>query len=91
MEQTHPQQQTPKDPPPLPLYKGGEYNVLLMGHKSVVTTPSHRGEGWGGVRYSLPLWEGWGGGLQGDGKLSHTKRQSADTAITGVSADCAIT
>ena len=30
-------------------HKGGEYNVLLMGHKSVVTTPSHTGEGWGGV------------------------------------------
>ena len=35
----------------LALY-GGEYNVLLMGHKSVVTTPSHTGEGWGGVRFS---------------------------------------
>ena len=34
---------------------------------------------------------GLGRGPQGDGKLSHTKRQSADTAITGVSADCAIT
>ena len=30
----------PTGPTPLPLHKGGEYNVLLMGHKSVVTTPS---------------------------------------------------
>ena len=30
----------PAGPSPLPLHKGGEYNVLLMGHKSVVTTPS---------------------------------------------------
>ena len=38
-------------PSPLPLHKGGEYNVLLMGHKSVVTTPSpcgRVGEGSGG-------------------------------------------
>ena len=27
-------------PSPMPLHKGGEYNVLPMGHKSVVTTPS---------------------------------------------------
>ena len=26
-------------------HKGGEYNVLLMGHKSVVTTPSARRTG----------------------------------------------
>ena len=31
---------TDPGPTPLPLHKGGEYNVLLMGHKSVVTTPS---------------------------------------------------
>ena len=31
------------DPPPCPSLYGGEYNVLLMGHKSVVTTPSHTG------------------------------------------------
>ena len=35
-----PQDPDPNGPSPLPLHKGGEYNVLLMGHKSVVTTPS---------------------------------------------------
>ena len=43
--------QDPNGPSPLPLHKGGEYNVLLMGQKSVVTTPSpcgRVGEGSGG-------------------------------------------
>ena len=35
-----PTDEGPSGPSPLPLHKGGEYNVLLMGHKSVVTTPS---------------------------------------------------
>ena len=35
-----PTDEGPERPSPLPLHKGGEYNVLLMGHKSVVTTPS---------------------------------------------------
>ena len=42
---------TDPGPTPLPLHKGGEYHVLLMGHKSVVTTPSpcgRVGEGSGG-------------------------------------------
>ena len=42
----------PAGPSPLPLHKGGEYNVLLMGHKSVVTTPSPCGRvGEGSVSY----------------------------------------
>ncbi len=43
--------QDPNGPSPLPLRKGGEYNVLLMGQKSVVTTPSpcgRVGDGSGG-------------------------------------------
>ena len=43
---------TDHGPTPLPLHKGGEYNVLPMGHKSVVTTPSpcgRVGEGSGGA------------------------------------------
>ena len=46
-----PQDPDPNGPSPLPLHKGGEYNVLLMGQKSVVTTPSpcgRVGEGSGG-------------------------------------------
>ena len=42
---------TTTGPYPLPLHKGGEYNVLLMWGKSVVTTPSpcgRVGEGSGG-------------------------------------------
>ena len=51
-----PTNEGPSGPSPLPLRKGGEYNVLLMGHKSVVTTPSpcgRAGEGSVGLDPSL--------------------------------------
>ena len=46
-----PTNEGPVGPSPLPLHKGGEYNVLLMGHKSVVTTPFPCGGAGGRVRW----------------------------------------